>query len=164
MYVLAWVCVRACVTVNVPVYVSESKSEGPNMIYSFGHHVLRCWTMSYEVWFLSNIVKTFLLFPSLMNNIWFVSTACKTLLDSRTRTRLRLILIWAISVPESLPSIMFYKTCFTLFGLVWPPRKTSPNIVLQMMFFDALLVWTGLKRLDESLLVHLREQRKRGSK
>ena len=34
--------------------------------------------------------KTFLLFPSLMNNVWFVWTACKTFLDSRTRTRLSL--------------------------------------------------------------------------
>ena len=28
-----------------------------NMFYSFGHHVLRCWTMFYEVWFLSNILS-----------------------------------------------------------------------------------------------------------
>ena len=34
--------------------------------------------------------KTFLLFPSLMNNVWFVWTACTTLLGSRTRTRLGL--------------------------------------------------------------------------
>ena len=32
---------------------------------------------------------------------------------------------------ESLSSTMFYKTCFTyVVGLVWPPRKTSSNIVL----------------------------------
>ena len=67
--------------------------------------------------------KTFLLFPSLMNNVWFVWTACKTLLDSRTRTRPSLILTWGISVPESLSSTIFYKTCFTLLDSFGQPVK-----------------------------------------
>ena len=53
-----------------------------------------------------------------MNNVWFVRTACKTLLGSRMRTRLSLILIYANSVPESLLSTMSHKTCFTLLDCV----------------------------------------------
>ena len=100
------------------------------MFYSFGHHVLRCWMMLDDVLrsliSLKHSVKhrqTFLLFPNLMNNVWYVWTACKTLLDSRTRTRPSLILIWGISVPESLSSTMFYKTCFTLLDSFGQPVK-----------------------------------------
>ena len=79
--------------------------------------------------------KTFLLFPTLMNNVGFAWTACKTLLDSRSRTRPSLILIWAYSVPESLSFTMFYKTCFTLLDSFGHPVKQC-----WMMFYDVLLV------------------------
>ena len=95
--------------------------------------------MFYEVWFLSSTIELFFLFQCLMNNVWFVWTACKTLLDSRTHTRPSLILIWAYSVPESL-STMFCNICFTLLDLFGHPVEHHPTL-----FYDVLLVWTGLK-------------------
>ena len=106
-----------------PGLVSRQVKARPNEWYIVKHHqhcfikhilfvwppFLRCWrwAMVYEVSFLSNILSNIVkhLFCS---RVWW------TMLDSRTRTRLRLILIWANSVPESLSSTMFYKTCFTL--------------------------------------------------
>ena len=60
-----------------------------------------CFTMLDDVlWSLISVKhsvkyrRTFLLFPSLMNNVWFVWAACKTLFDSCTCTSLSLIIIW----------------------------------------------------------------------
>ena len=95
--------------------------------------------------------ETFLLFPSLMNNVWFVWTACKTLLASRTRARLRLILIWANSVPESLSFTMFYKTCFTLLDSRFGhPVEHRPTLFCKTMLDDVLWCFT---RLDGALVV-----------
>ena len=81
--------------------------------------------------------KTILFFPS-----------SKTLLDSRTRTRLSLILIWANSVPESLSSTMFYKTCFTLLDSFGHLVKYSPTLFHKTMLDGVLLVWTGPQHVE----------------
>ena len=106
-----------------PGLVSRQVKARPKEWYIVKHHqhcfikhilfvwppFLRCWrwAMVYEVSFLSNILS------NIVKHL-FCSRVRWTMLDSRTRTRLRLILIWANSVPESLSSTMFYKTCFTL--------------------------------------------------
>ena len=83
--------------------------------------------------------KTCLLFPSLMNNDWFVWIACKTLLDSRTQ-------IWANVGPRILIVCnFFFFNCFFVVGLVWPSRPT--------LFYQAMLdgVLRCCTRLDGSL-------------
>ena len=80
----------------------------------------QCFTKFDFCQILSNIVKQF---PSLMNNVWFVWTAYKTLLDSCMCTRQR-----ANSVPESLLFMLFYKTCFMLLNSFGHPIKHHPTL------------------------------------
>ena len=112
--------------------------------------------------------------PSVMNNVGFVWTACRTLLDSRTCTRLSLILIWAIRSQNPCRLQCFIKHVLRRWTRLDGPlewlteskfRKnivqlTSSNIVnvvakrvkhdcfikqCWMMFYgDVLLAWTGL--------------------
>ena len=84
--------------------------------------------------------QTFLLFPSLMNNVWFIRTACKTLLDWRMRTRLSLILIWVNFSPRILVIYkLFYKTCFTVLDSFGHPVKHCPTLFFKTMLDDVLL-------------------------
>ena len=70
------------------------------------------------------------------------------MLDSRTRTGLRLILIWANSVPESLSSTVFYKTGFTLFDSFGQPVKHCPTLFCKAELDDDSRCFT---RLDGAL-------------
>ena len=64
-------------------------------------------------------------------------------MDSRTRTTLSLILIWANVGPRILivcNFLNFFKLLFVV-GLVWPSR---PTLFEKTMLDGVLLVWTGL--------------------
>ena len=80
-----------------------------------------------------------LLFPSLMNNDWFVWIACKTLLDSRTRTTLSLIVIWANVGPRILIVCNFLILLLIAILLLDSFGHRGHRVQ-----HDVLLVWTGL--------------------
>ena len=83
--------------------------------------------------------KTCLLFPSLMNNDWFVWIACKTLLDSRTQ-------IWANVGPRIhiVCNLNFFLIAFLLLDSFGHRVQHCFTKQCWMVFCDVVLVWTGL--------------------
>ena len=99
------------------------------------------------LWSLNSVQhpKIFLLFPSLINNVWFVWTVCKTVWFMHTHTRLSPGKFQSQN-PYRLVITLFYKTCFTLLDSFDQPIKQSPTLFYKTILDDVLWCFTCLDR------------------